>query len=46
MESYNKQTSPILDYYRSKGILHTINATASIPEVESQIHGAIYSKML
>ena len=46
MASYNKSTAPILDYYRSKGNLFTLNATAPIKECESQIHGAIYNKML
>jgi len=33
MASYHKSTSPILDYYKSRNVLHTLNATASIPEV-------------
>ena len=35
MDSYHKSTSPILDYYRGRGSLITLNATAPIPEVES-----------
>ena len=45
MESYHKQTNPVLEYYKAKGNLFTLNATATIPEVEKQIHNAIYNKM-
>ena len=46
MASYNKTTSPILDYYRSRNILFTLNATAPITEVSHQIDSAIYKNML
>lgn len=46
MASYNKDTSPILDYYRQRGNLRTLNATAPIAEVESQINKALFTNML
>jgi len=33
MASYHTQTAPILDYYRSRNILHSLNATAPISNV-------------
>lgn len=46
MASYNKATTPILDYYRQMGALRTINATAAIKEVEGDISKALYTNML
>jgi adenylate kinase len=46
MASYHKSTGPVLDYYRTKGNLVVLNATAPIPEVEAQIHRSLFSKML
>ena len=46
MASYNKSTAPILDYYRGKGNLFTLNATAPIKQCEHQIQSAIYNKMI
>jgi len=46
MGSYHSQTSPILDYYRSRNVLATLNATQSIPKVEAEIESALFSKML
>ena len=37
MASYHKQTVPILDYYRNKGSLRTLNATAPIADVTAQV---------
>ena len=45
MSSYHSQTAPILDYYRQRNILHTLNATAPIKDVTSQINDAIYKNM-
>ena len=45
MESYHKSTTPILDFYKSKNVLATINATQPIETVWSEIHGSIYDKM-
>lgn len=46
MASYNTQTAPILEYYRARNILTTLNATASINEVEKQISESLHAKML
>ena len=36
-KTYEEQTKPILDYFRNKGILHTINADQSIDAVWNEI---------
>lgn len=36
-KTYEEQTKPILDYFREKGILHTINADQSIQAVWDEI---------
>ena len=41
MKSYNDKTSPILDYYKSRSILTTLNASAPIKDVASQIDSAL-----
>ena len=41
MASYNKSTAPILDYYKSRNILATLNATAAIGQVTSEIDAAL-----
>ena len=46
MASYHKSTSPILDYYKQRGSLRTLNATASIADVEADINKALYTNML
>ena len=46
MGSYNSATSPILDYYKQRGVLRTLNATAPISDVEGQINKALYTNMI
>ena len=46
MASYHGQTAPILDYYKQRGNLRTLNATAPIKDVEGQINKALYTNML
>lgn len=46
MASYHKSTSPILEYYKQRGNLRSLNATAPIKEVEGQINKALYTNML
>ena len=46
MANYHKLTAPILDYYRQKNVLATLNASASIGDVSAQIDKELYSKML
>jgi len=38
LEAYRKQTQPILPYYRSKGILKSVDGMAEIDEVARQIN--------
>jgi adenylate kinase len=40
LKAYNTQTVPILEYYRQKGILSTINADQKIDEVWRSITGS------
>ena len=35
--AYNQQTAPILPYYRARGVLHSVDGMAAMPEVASQI---------
>lgn len=41
MTAYHESTTPILDYYYDRGILSTLNATAKIEDVASQIKFAL-----
>lgn len=45
MSAFHGQTAPILDYYRQKNILKTIDAMAAINTVSQQIHESIYNRM-
>jgi adenylate kinase len=42
MASYHSQTKPILDYYKTAGVLHSIDAMQKIDEVSRDIDQAIY----
>ena len=44
MEVYKRQTSPLLDYYRKKGILTTIDGMGTPDEVFSRIQAAVDSR--
>ena len=37
MEEYHKQTKPLVDYYKKKSLLTSIDAMADIPSVSAQI---------
>jgi len=41
--AYDKQTSPLVQYYRRLGFLHEIDASKSVPEVEQEIVQAVAS---
>ena len=41
LEAFHKQTQPVIDYYRSKGLLKDINADKPFQAVYSQIQQAI-----
>lgn len=45
MASYHKSTTPILDYYKQKNVLATINASQSINSVWNDVHGSVFDKM-
>jgi len=44
LEGYHTQTSPILDYYRSQGILHSVNAMGKMPDVQRDIFAGLFEK--
>lgn len=46
MAAYHNQTAPILDYYRQKNILKSIDAMAQIDQVKTQIHSSIYNNIV
>lgn len=37
LHTYHDQTEPLLDYYKSKNILHSIDGTQTIPEVNTDV---------
>jgi adenylate kinase len=37
IEAYHRQTAPLIDYYRRKGVLHSIDGMLPIFEVEQEI---------
>ncbi len=40
LASFHSQTKPVLEYYKSAGILHAINAALPIANVKSQVVNA------
>ena len=46
MSAYHQQTAPILDYYRSKNILSTIDAMQGIRDVTQQIDQSLYNNII
>jgi adenylate kinase len=43
IEAYRVQTAPLVDYYRSQGVLGSVNGMAPIAEVADAIDRALYS---
>jgi adenylate kinase len=41
LEAYNRETAPILPYYKAKGRLFTVDGMAEMDEVESQIEAVL-----
>ena len=41
LKAYREQTAPLIDYYRDKGALITVNGMAPIPEVAAAIDRAL-----
>ena len=42
LTAYHNQTSPILEYYRQKNILHTVDAMAKMDVVRNDIHKSLF----
>jgi len=40
MEAYRRDTKPLADYYRAQGILHEVDGSRSIDEVEARVDDA------
>jgi adenylate kinase len=41
IEAYQRQTAPLIEYYRHEGVLHTVNGMASVEEVTAAIDQAL-----
>jgi adenylate kinase len=44
LAAYEKQTAPLVGYYRRLGLLHEIDASKSVAEVEQEVIQAVASK--
>jgi adenylate kinase family enzyme len=42
MASYNKSTTPILDFYRKQQVLRVLNASASMGQCKAELEYALY----
>jgi adenylate kinase len=42
LQAYHKQTEPLVAYYRRLGLLHDVDASKSVEEVEQQIWKTLY----
>ena len=42
LSAYHKETSPILDYYKQRSLLFTVDAMGKMPQVQADIHRGIY----
>ena len=42
MEAYHSSTEPILDYYRGRGLVETVNTTQAIETVSEKVQEAIH----
>ena len=45
LDVYGKQTTPLLDYYRGRGILSTINGEGAVPDITAAIRKAVGAKV-
>ncbi len=43
LEVYKQQTAPLVDYYRGKGLLRTVDGTQPIGQVTTEIRGHLHS---
>lgn len=44
LDAYHKNTTPVLNYYKKKGILSVIDAAKSFSDVWAQVKAAVSSK--
>jgi len=44
LEEYQAKTAPLIDYYKGKGILHSINGTGSIDEIFAKVCAVVEGK--
>jgi adenylate kinase len=44
--AYREQTAPLVDYYRKRNVLHTVNGMAPIPDVAADIDKALSADQL
>lgn len=45
LDAYNRQTAPLLPYYREKGVLFSVDGMQSIDAVESQIQNVLKAEV-
>ncbi len=45
LDIYNKHTAPLLEYYKNKGLLRSVDGMSSSDEVEKQISGILDAKI-
>jgi adenylate kinase len=43
LDVYRQQTAPLVDYYRGKGLLRTVDGTQPIDQVTAEIRGHLHS---
>jgi adenylate kinase len=41
LKTYREQTAPLIDYYRQRGVLRTVNGMASVEDVAAEIDKAL-----
>jgi adenylate kinase len=45
LDVYGQQTTPLLDYYKNRGILSTISGEGAVPDVTAAIRKAVGEKV-
>jgi len=44
LKLYHEETAPILDFYRQKNVLFTVDALQKMPQVKTAIHAGLFDK--
>lgn len=44
LETYHKQTTPVIGYYKQKGLLHTLDASANSKDVYAAMRAVLDRK--